>query len=344
MKYTTKILLLIIAVNIFLLNVLFAQNNTLKPDVSPPWYKRFVGKVGNETGIIHIQKSYRNVCVIIKTPSRNTSFKYFSILTDNKIEAKPYSSRDEIVFWGEVNANKLTGKLTFTTDIEVNIEAEEDYTHAAKVKLYEYSYMEEGPFSTFANEHNKYFYHYNLSVVPEYNVERFEAKVVKNGFMKQITAGLKGEGEGINAEYGFWEDLHDEQVIFNQNNILIVSQTDYAFTGGAHGNYNTTYRHYDLEKNKLITVNDVFVKGYEKTVKPLLMDAFKENNLDMFFIDEKKGIQPSPDFKITPQKIYFLYQPYEIAPYVWGVVELGIPLNKLKSVIKPDNPLKRIME
>jgi len=37
MKYTTKILLLIIAVNIFLLNVLFAQNNTLKLDVSLPW-------------------------------------------------------------------------------------------------------------------------------------------------------------------------------------------------------------------------------------------------------------------------------------------------------------------
>jgi len=342
MKYTTKILLLIIAGNIFLLNALFAQNNTLKPDVSLPWYKRFVGKIGNETGIIHVQKSYRNACVIIKTHSRDTSFKYFSILADNKIEAKPYSSTDGIVFRGEINANKLIGKLTFATDIEVNIEAEEDYTHATRVKLYECSYMEEGLFPCFANENNKYFYHYILSVVPEHNVERFEAEAVKNGFIKQITAGLKGEG--INAEYGFWEQLHDEKVIFNQNNILIVSQTDYTFAGGAHGNYNTTYRHYDLEKNKLITVNDVFVKGYEKTVKPLLMNAFKEMNLAPIFIDTKKGIELSPDFRITPEKIYFLYQPYEIAPYAQGVVELGIPVSKLKSVIKPDTPIKRIME
>ena len=87
-------------------------------------------------------------------------------------------------------------------------------------------------------------------------------------------------------------------------------------------------------------MNDVFLPKYEKTINKALANAVRRqfkmkpneplsNNLF------DNSIKSSNNFCITSKGILFLYNPYEIAAYVYGEIELFIPFSEIKSVVNP---------
>jgi hypothetical protein len=49
----------------------------------------------------------------------------------------------------------------------------------------------------------------------------------------------------------------------------------------------------------------------------------------------ENSIEPTNNFCITKKGILFLYNPYEIAAYAMGEIELFIPFEELKTVVNP---------
>jgi len=126
------------------------------------------------------------------------------------------------------------------------------------------------------------------------------------------------------------------EILFKNRKYLSLRHTHVAYTGGAHPN--TTLQHWiiDRKTGRIITSNDLFVKNAVDKIK-VLTDAelklkFKENNLEniLFSTDYKV----SEDIYLTKKGIVFQYDPYEIAAYVYGSIEVFIPYEKLKTVLR----------
>ncbi len=129
-------------------------------------------------------------------------------------------------------------------------------------------------------------------------------------------------------------------VIFNENKLLSLGFAEYSYSGGAHGNHATGIATYDLAQKKALTLSNIFLPKYEKVVKNALTNAVRRHfkltpkeSLSSVLFDNT--IEPTNNFCITQKGILFLYNPYEIAAYAMGEIELFIPFEEVKSVVNP---------
>lgn len=131
-----------------------------------------------------------------------------------------------------------------------------------------------------------------------------------------------------------------QSIIFNEKGLLSVGYGTYSYTGGAHGNHATILATYDLGQKKALTLNDVFLPKFEKTINNALNNAARRQfglkaNEPLSNKLFGNSIESTPNFCITPKGILFLYNPYEIAAYAYGEIELFIPFSEVKSVVNP---------
>lgn len=116
-------------------------------------------------------------------------------------------------------------------------------------------------------------------------------------------------------------------VTYNKNNLLCVKTHSYQFTGGAHGNYTDNAIIWDLSE------------GLEKTLEELarnsdhIMEQAEKAFRDKINADPQGFLISADELKISDAKYYltndgvtFFYDPYVIAPYAAGTIEVNIPL------------------
>lgn len=131
-----------------------------------------------------------------------------------------------------------------------------------------------------------------------------------------------------------------QSIIFNEKGLLSVGYGTYSYTGGAHGNHATILATYDLGQKKTLTLNDVFLPKFEKTINNALNNAARRQfglkaNEPLSNKLFGNSIESTPNFCITHKGILFLYNPYEIAAYAYGEIELFIPFSEIKSMVNP---------
>lgn len=136
-----------------------------------------------------------------------------------------------------------------------------------------------------------------------------------------------------------WSADGDMKVVWNHYPLLSLEYFGFEYTGGAHGNYGANYQVLDLEKKKVVTLDDIFKPEYKTALVPELEKSFRK----VFKVDEdaeistmllQKEIRPNDNFYMTDKGIAFSYTPYEIAPYALGQVTLFIPFKDIKSLLK----------
>ena len=105
-----------------------------------------------------------------------------------------------------------------------------------------------------------------------------------------------------------------------------------SYTGGAHGNYATIFKHYDLLDDQTLTLDDIVTPPFQNELTAVAERYFrKQENLginqsleDAYFFD--RGQFSIPDnFAFEQDSLLFLYNIYEIKPYVHGQTALRIP-------------------
>jgi hypothetical protein len=95
------------------------------------------------------------------------------------------------------------------------------------------------------------------------------------------------------------------------------------------------------------SLSDFLVPDSEKKITQIGEEIFrKQQNLGpkenlgeagYFFKDDKFYL--NNNFLVDPEGLTFLYNAYEIAPYVMGPIELKIPHSSIQKLIKEDGPL-----
>lgn len=174
------------------------------------------------------------------------------------------------------------------------------------------------------------------AVTPEEYFNLAKANYFKN-YQKEMELEA---GEDGYAAYNYGQDT-DLSIVWNGDEMLSIGALAYEYTGGAHGNYGTTYHVLDVKNAKVLTEKDVFQPNFEKTIAAALLKSaertFDSDMNDYTPIDaiNKNDLKPNGNFFVTGGGIGYNFVPYEIAPYALGEIQLFLPKNEVMEVLQP---------
>lgn len=128
-------------------------------------------------------------------------------------------------------------------------------------------------------------------------------------------------------------------VVSNVNSLLTLAFREYSYTGGAHGSFGTRLRTYDIKNKKLIKLDDLFKPNYKSALNAAIVRSAKRHfNVppkgslkDRIFHDD---VEANDNFMVNRKGILFNYVPYEIASYADGEIQLFVPFEELKAILK----------
>jgi Protein of unknown function (DUF3298)/Deacetylase PdaC len=181
------------------------------------------------------------------------------------------------------------------------------------------------------------------SVAGDYNklqlsdVQKSERDSFFNSYKEMLKDEKQDTGEiGLMLNYAQSSDV---DIVSNVNNLLTLGFREYAYTGGAHGNYGTRLTTFDLKNKKVMRLDDVLKPNYQKVLNAALNRSarrffkLKSNeSLTGNLFDAE--IQANDNFAVTQKGILFNYTPYEIAAYAAGEIQLFVPFDEIKTVVK----------
>ena len=140
----------------------------------------------------------------------------------------------------------------------------------------------------------------------------------------------------------FSYEMQDDIYICYQNKKMIVlAYSAYSYTGGAHGNYGTTYIPLNLVNNQVITLSQILTPEGMKHIRSLLETSYRKSNqltpsqplTDGGLFDNK--IEPNENFYATGKQLVFSFVPYEISSYAAGQIDIAINLNDIQNYLQP---------
>jgi len=121
---------------------------------------------------------------------------------------------------------------------------------------------------------------------------------------------------------------------------LGLSIDAYTFSGGAHGYYYTRFAHFDRTENRELTLDDVIPTRFRKEATAVGERYFREQ--EQLKVDEplegnyffEDGLFHLPDnFALERDSMLFLYNIYEIKPYVYGQTLVRIPYPDIERLL-----------
>lgn len=156
------------------------------------------------------------------------------------------------------------------------------------------------------------------------------------------------------ASYGdFKKDFPDDAQVWFRDISVISNRpfsgwislefTQVEFQGGAHESKKTLIQNFDLRSRQVVPLAAIMKPGYETELAAKLEQAFrKERNLSVSDSLKKAGLfeetwKLPENYQLTYPGIRFFYNPYEIAPWSAGAIEITLPWETLSglSLLKP---------
>jgi hypothetical protein len=134
----------------------------------------------------------------------------------------------------------------------------------------------------------------------------------------------------------YWNRQINVKVVYQQYPYVSLATEFTEFTGGAHGMYGTNYINFDREKNKAISLNDLFEEAKIAELTKQAEQIFRTQegltegqDYSGYFFENGKFVLPA-NFSIRKGGLLFQYGLYEIKPYVSGITEIFVPVEILR--------------
>ncbi len=176
--------------------------------------------------------------------------------------------------------------------------------------------------------------------------EKFDCKNAQEVFIKSAQNSMqqafdamaqeeRKSRENIIQEFletsSFETNTTDSLYYFDEN-LLAFSINNYSYTGGAHG--------ISYEKGVIVSKNNeildlkTMIDLNNLELKSLLWQAYQEylkNIGEEAFVDFE-SFKVSEAILLDYDAFVFVYQPYELMPYAYGILKLKIPLEKMAQL------------
>lgn len=131
-------------------------------------------------------------------------------------------------------------------------------------------------------------------------------------------------------EIGYSYELKSK-VLLNNNRYASVQMDHYSFTGGAHGSYFTLLQTFDLNTGRAVALHDVIRDTV--ALRPLLEKEFLRQKtqpgepapkLSEILFEDFKVLPMPVNFAVTRKGVRFIYNPYDVAAYVFGQTDITL--------------------
>ena len=146
---------------------------------------------------------------------------------------------------------------------------------------------------------------------------------------------IRQEGEEPVEGLFTWIKTIDGEFLPPYKNMQSFQLSTYGYTGGAHGIDSEKGMTFDLSSGRLITENDLFIREYKPELSRILtahlQESVSEDIYESLFI---KAIEPNGNFVIAPEGMTYIYNRYEIGPYVSGIVRVTVPWEELEGLMR----------
>lgn len=143
---------------------------------------------------------------------------------------------------------------------------------------------------------------------------------------------------GLSLSY---EEVHNIELMYENERLLTLSHFISLYTGGAHNSYSRQLSCFDKHSGKQLKIGDVVTSAGLKAL-PGLLDQIARIQ---FGITNKKPleengflvnvIQPSKNFYVTESGIGFIYAPYEVKSFSEGEVTIIVPFKAINTYLTP---------
>jgi Protein of unknown function (DUF3298)/Deacetylase PdaC len=174
------------------------------------------------------------------------------------------------------------------------------------------------------------------------DIRKIFLKQKKKFFADYINDNKEIKDEDLKDAYSYnFDESNQLMIVYHISKLMVLSSSDYAYTGGAHGNYGTSYIPVDLVNNKKLVLNDIINKAGQAKLARLLEKSFRKdyNVKDTDPLTEgglfENKIEPDNNFYVSAKGIGFCYNPYEIGPYAMGEINIFIPFTELGAYLQP---------
>lgn len=150
---------------------------------------------------------------------------------------------------------------------------------------------------------------------------------------------LKDNAESAGAWYSYYRHVAGHVQLCTPE--VLVYRVDYEeYTGGAHGNYLTTFLNLDLKTLCPLRLDDIFAPEYQEPLTTLLWEQLAENigvstrqEAEDLGYGSTGELTPTENFCLGHEGITFHYNIYEIAPYVMGATEITLPWQRISHLL-----------
>ena len=141
---------------------------------------------------------------------------------------------------------------------------------------------------------------------------------------------------------GCWELKTTADTVHVSARALTVEFKTYAYTGGAHPNSNLSYYTFDRETGHLLTLADMVTDT--TALLSVVEKAFRQQqelkphtNLEEngYFLRDGHFFLPA-NVGLGREGLVFYYNPYEIAAYVVGPIQVTVPYKNLSGILRND--------
>lgn len=139
-----------------------------------------------------------------------------------------------------------------------------------------------------------------------------------------------------------WSVDKSMSIVFNSDYLLSLEFSVFQYAGGAHGMYGSVFSSIDLKTGKQIRLCEVIdtlqKRKLDKILTQKVRDTYEikatDSLNDMGFFTE--SIEPNNNFYLTQKGIGFYYNPYEVSCYALGTVNVFVPYNEIREIMKTD--------
>lgn len=155
-----------------------------------------------------------------------------------------------------------------------------------------------------------------------------------------FSASYQQMGEEGRMFGGCWELQVQCDTAYSSPTILTVRQETYTYTGGAHPNTQISLQSFSRRTGHALQLTEVVsdttaLLGLVERAFRKQQDIRPGQNLEAagYFLRDSQFFLPDT-FGIGREGLIFLYNPYEIAAYAVGPIQLTIPYSELKAVLR----------
>ena len=135
-----------------------------------------------------------------------------------------------------------------------------------------------------------------------------------------------------------WEDVLEGYFTEDYKGWKNYCITYYTFRGGAHGLQTVTQTVFNAKTGLTVKEADLFAPGYEEPVTALMQaevrDAIEKGDPELLELVRMENVYPNGNFSVGPEGVEWVFQPYEVGPYVLGNVTVPLSWDLLKPYLK----------